>query len=1376
MKIQKNYLFFFVFFCFFKILIFLFWSNLIIKSKNINLTNFSLLNSKFAQEQDINFDNELKKIEINEFKALLKIKNSFPQYFQESNKDKINFLLNQVLVLILDEIKNHNYQFNNQELSFDLTKYLSMLDKYDLFNGFKDKIEEIVFDSDKYIFVFPGSSAEFKNYDKYLMYKDSSFKLDNKGTFWSNWFPKNFLFISKNYLDTVLKLSIDIWDSKNNQDKQSFINELELLQKKYILLSKADTDFHFIKYKIKNINVLSNRERDIIDSLEQAILAKEYQYRQQADLSEQERLQLKSEIDRLRNDLITNKGKITQYEKALEKAHQDLETTSVSLETIKAELQQDHQSSETTINTLQTELRNLQEKRDQLQGNLGRVTSDNADLKNQNEQLTRKLTSLQEEIGLLKERLAQQRQIIDRLNQVVSETHDYQSDLLTSIDSLEQAILAKEYQYRQQADLSEQERLQLKSEIDRLRNDLITNKGKITQYEKALEKAHQDLETTSVSLETIKAELQQDHQSSETTINTLQTELRNLQEKRDQLQGNLGRVTSDNADLNQKIDNHFNAFERVLKSMETVTSSLLNFLDKKDSENIKNTSLNTDAQRFFKDTSQMPLFSQLIGMTNEKEQLQDYLNYLKNTNQYLTMGMKKSPKGIILYGPPGTGKTYLAEAFARESGLSVFTLSSSDFSKTYVGEAPRLIENLFMEARKKFPSIILIDECESVFRSRSSNSLTTDHGNIVAAFLSYLEGVHEDKEKPVFIVAMTNILEEIDSAILSRFDKRIKVDLWDLPSIREFLKLKAKDYKLDLMAYDYLINDIPKIIFKFNYDELKTPRGLISLLNQAVTISQRLNHQHPYIKLIDLQLSLDLKLEINQVNHGQVNWENHQHQDNNWKDLAFIKEYNGIPIKQLFADNNFELIELEYYQLIKNNSQENKKPVYISLRNDGGYFYDIHLNNMWPEHLLGFYLDFKDVITDNLSFYNIPTLKISNPEELLRLYITNDKYKVNCIYFVWDLFKQKEIISLLSEKWENFIKEYPFLRKKKNNMIEEINPRINSLNDLVLNELFNDWLKQFKDKWINEIISKINLSQKMIKDLLNLNIVNLIEEEINLCWKDYNISRETCLEKIIIQLNKDLYNRLKNLINDKITEIINRMSLNKKIFSQIQIEQIKEYLKKTTIQEFDQELDSLIRNNILSEEILNKIFVNQEKYFHQQDSLYYRIWEEKIYQHLDLSVPIFEKSKLKKNLINQLIKNYFQQNLELDNIIDNLKKSIEIYQQQFEQKLEKKINQIVNRYFLSNYFHDSTDINTINLISKRASLWINHNLKLDETITSEEEIENMVFNFLQKYSKNIINNQKGWQFWLERNFIKIIIFIILFYFGYFLLRSNNIKK
>ncbi|MDV3166081.1 MAG: ATP-binding protein, partial ['Waltheria sp.' little leaf phytoplasma] len=832
-------------------------------------------------------------------------------------------------------------------------------------------------------------------------------------------------------------------------------------------------------------------------------------------------------------------------------------------------------------------------------------------------------------------------------------------------------------------------------------------------------------------------------------------------------------LNSKNQQLTKQVTTLTEEVSVFIDALGVITSSFLKQLDKQSSENIKNNSLNVSAQKFIKDTSKMPLFEQLIGLKKEKNQLQEYLNYLKDTNKYFEMGMKKPPKGIILYGPPGTGKTHLAEAFARESGLSVFSLSSSDFSKTYVGEAPRLIENIFIEARKKFPSIILIDECESVFRSRVSNSLTTDHGNVIAAFLSYLEGVHEDKERPVFIIAMTNILEEIDSAILSRFDKRIKVDLWDFSSIQEFLKLKAIDYKLDLMAYDYLVHDIPEIIFKLNNDELKTPRGLISLLNQAVTISQNSNHQHSYVKLIDLQLSLDLKLGLN-----SVNWDNHQHQAYTWQDLAFIKEYNGISIKQLFEDNNFEKLESEYYKLIKNKSQNNKKPIYISLKNDVGYLFDIDSNNMWPSNLLGFYLDVQDVVTDNFDFHvQLPNLKISNPEDLLRLYIrNNNKYKVNRIYFVWDLFKQKEINFLLLKKWENLVKKYPFLKKQYQIMKDDVNSKINSLKDLELDKLFNDWIKKLKNKWIEEVISKLKLSQKTIYDLFKLNLINLIEEEIDLCWQKDNLSKDICLGQIIMRLNENLSILFKNFIRDETIKIINKMSLNKKIFSQFQIEQIKEYLKKTTIQEFEKELDLFFQNNILSEEILTKIFVNQEKYFNQQDSVYYKLWQEKIYKYLDISLPHFEQLKLKKYLIHQLIKTYFQQDLELDNIIEQLNEKIDIYKQQFEQKLEKKINQIVNQYFVSNYFQDFPDLATISLINKRANIWINHNLKSDEKIQSEQEIENIVLNFLKKYTKNIIINQQKRKSFVEHNFVKIIVFIFLLLCVFYFLCFKNLKK
>ncbi|MEK0308907.1 AAA family ATPase [Candidatus Phytoplasma citri] len=1209
MKIKKNYLFFFVFFCFFAILIFLFWYNDAIKSKNINLINFSLCNSKLLQEQDFDFENKLKQISAKEFKVLTKIKNTFPQYFQELNEDKNNFLLNQILLLILGEFKNHNYKWfdNYKKSNLFFTEYLCVLDKYDLFNDFGYKIEEIVSDPDKYVFILPGNYIEFTNYDKYLFSKQNSFSVDTKGLFWKHWSPKNLLFISKNYLNTILRLSTKVWEFKNNPNQQSFINELNILGEKHVLLSKADTDVHFIKLKIKKLNTFSSRERENIHSLTRTIQEKETQYRHQMDLSEAERQQLKSEIGQLTQDLITSQEKIDQHQNDLEKAQKALSQTSSGLEEIRKELEKDHQLSETTIH-------------------------------------------------------------------------------------------------------------QLKSELDSLNSQ------------------HKNLNV------------------------------------------DLMKAKKDNQELKQKLTNNIDVAYKFIDILELIASSFLKQLDKQNSENIKNNSLNVSAQKFAKDTSKMPLFEQLIGLKKEKAQLQEYLNYLRDTKKYFEMGMKKPPKGIILYGPPGTGKTHLAEAFARESGLSVFSLSSSDFSKTYVGEAPRLIENIFIEARKKFPSIILIDECESVFRSRASNSLTTDHGNVIAAFLSYLEGVHEDKERPVFIIAMTNILEEIDSAILSRFDKRIKVDLWDFSSIQEFLKLKAIDYKLDLMAYDYLVNDIPEIIFKLNNDELKTPRGLISLLNQAVTISQNSNHQHSYVKLIDLQLSLDLKLGLN-----SVNWDNHQHQAYTWQDLAFIKEYNGISIKQLFEDNNFEKLELKYYELIKNKSQNNKKPIYISLKNDVGYLYDIDIdsNNMWPSDLLGFYLDVQNVLTDNFEFHvQPPNLKISNPEDLLRLYIrNNNKYKVDRIYFVWDLFKQKEINFLLLKKWENLVQKYPFLKKQYQIMKDEVNSQIHSLKDLELNKLFNNWIKKLKNKWIEEVMPKIKLSPKTIYDLFKLNLINLIEEEIDLCWQKDNLSKDTCLEHIIMRLNENFSNLCKNFLRDETIKIINKISLNRKIFSQFQIEKIKEYLKQNTIQEFEKELDSFFQNNIWSEEILTKIFVNQEKYFNQQDSVYYKLWQEKIYKYLDISLPHFEQLKLKKYLIHQLIKTYFQQDLELDKIIEQLNEKIDIYKQQFEQKLEKKINQIVNQYFLSNYFQDSPDLATISLINKRANIWINHNLKSDEKIKSEKEIENIVLNFLKKYTKNLIINQQKRETFLEFNFVKIIFVICLLLFCvFYFLCFNNLKK
>ncbi|MDV3154003.1 MAG: hypothetical protein Q8759_00610, partial [Pigeon pea little leaf phytoplasma] len=475
MKIKKNYLFFFIFFCFFKVLIFLFFYKMIIKDKNINLVNVSLCNSKFLQEQDINFENELKNIDTDKFKVLLKIKESFPQYFQESNEDKNSFLLNHILILILGELKNHNYQWFNKykESNLIFKEYLSILEKYDLFNEFGYKIEEIVFDPNKYIFILPGNYNEFNNYDKYLFYKENSFKIDSKGFFWSNWYPKNLLFISKSYLDIILKLSTTIWELKNNPIQKSFIEEeLNIFLKKHLLLSKADTDVHYMKNKIKKLKNSLNSENKIIYNLTIKIQEKERQYRQQMNLSEEERQQLKEDIDTLRNQLSNSQDQIEGQKKTLDKAQQDLQKTSYELTNIREELKKDLQLNKVAVDQLTSELNVLTDKHTALNHDLDEMKQDNQILKDHNKQLESQLIDLKTEVSSLQNRITEQRGMIDSISDLVSETRKQQKELDENIDSLTIKIQEKERQYRQQMNLSEEERQQLKEDIDTLRNQL----------------------------------------------------------------------------------------------------------------------------------------------------------------------------------------------------------------------------------------------------------------------------------------------------------------------------------------------------------------------------------------------------------------------------------------------------------------------------------------------------------------------------------------------------------------------------------------------------------------------------------------------------------------------------------------------------------------------------------------------------------------------------------------------------------------------------------------------------------------------------------------------------------------------------------------
>lgn len=177
-------------------------------------------------------------------------------------------------------------------------------------------------------------------------------------------------------------------------------------------------------------------------------------------------------------------------------------------------------------------------------------------------------------------------------------------------------------------------------------------------------------------------------------------------------------------------------------------------------------------------------FADVIGANDAKEELQFFINYLKNPKKFSAQGLKP-PKGVLLYGPPGTGKTLLAKAMAGESGVAFLPAVASAFVTKYQGSGPEAVRELFKRARRYAPAIIFIDEIDAVGRKRGQSN--TSHGEEMAlnALLTEMDGFSVDPKRPVFVLAATNFdVEEgkggmgtIDEALSRRFDRKILVDL-----------------------------------------------------------------------------------------------------------------------------------------------------------------------------------------------------------------------------------------------------------------------------------------------------------------------------------------------------------------------------------------------------------------------------------------------------------------------------------------------------------------------------------------------------------------------------------------------------------------------
>lgn len=231
------------------------------------------------------------------------------------------------------------------------------------------------------------------------------------------------------------------------------------------------------------------------------------------------------------------------------------------------------------------------------------------------------------------------------------------------------------------------------------------------------------------------------------------------------------------------------------------------------------------------DESRKTTFADVAGCDEEKEDLEELVDFLKDPDKFTQIGAR-IPKGVLLVGPPGTGKTLLARAVAGEAGVPFLSISGSDFVEMYVGVGASRVRDLFDQAKKKSPSIVFIDEIDAVGRQRGSGmgNGNDEREQTLNQLLVEMDGFGTNEG--VIVIAATNRPDVLDSAILrpGRFDRQVTVGKPDTKGREEILKIHSKNKPL---APDVSLKAIAKNTIGFVGADLE------NLMNEAALLAAR---------------------------------------------------------------------------------------------------------------------------------------------------------------------------------------------------------------------------------------------------------------------------------------------------------------------------------------------------------------------------------------------------------------------------------------------------------------------------------------------------------------------------------------------------------